>query len=334
MTLWLQTSARQPIPDGIHVIQTNQRTQYRMRHKPRQILNQLSNTADMKWLQINARQMIYHPTYYHRCSWEPAAKVVTIYDMTPETQFYQMDHWTAPEADVKRQLVRDSDRVVTNTDATAKTLASFLPGQSDKIRTVHLSGSHFGNAETQAESPYQAASPYLLYVGPRHSYKNFSVVLRAMADPGWPSQLGVHLVGSPLSCAEKRLFKQLGVNERIECRGKLSDEELRREYRGAVGFIYPSQSEGFGLPLLEAQANYCPVICSDIACFREVAGESARFFDPNCQESLREAINHLLYKSEHDRRLKDGFTNALKFDWDEAAEKFSLIYRELWRSQM
>lgn len=60
----------------------------------------------------------------------------------------------------------------------------------------------------------------------------------------------------------------------------VDDHELRTLYRHARALIFPSPDEGFGLPLLEAMASDCPVLCSDTAVFHEVAGDAAIYFDP------------------------------------------------------
>lgn len=74
--------------------------------------------------------------------------------------------------------------------------------------------------------------------------------------------------------------KKLGVNDRFIVTGYVPNEDLAIIYKLASFYIFPSLSERFGLPGLEAMACKCPVICSNIDVFKEVYGEAAVYFDP------------------------------------------------------
>ena len=102
----------------------------------------------------------------------------------------------------------------------------------------------------------------------------------------------------------------------------MDDETLACLYSGAVALAYPSVYEGFGLPILEAMACGCPVICSNVASMPEVAGDAAVLFDPRNADDLAMAIDHVAGDTDARRRLiQKGFDRAASFTWRQTAER-------------
>jgi glycosyltransferase involved in cell wall biosynthesis len=95
-------------------------------------------------------------------------------------------------------------------------------------------------------------------------------------------------------------------------------------------FVAPSLYEGFGMPVLEAMAHGAPVACSDLAVFREIAGEAAAYFDPLDPESIRATVAAVLKDSGRRARLVGaGLERAARFTWDSSARKALRLYGEL-----
>ena len=112
--------------------------------------------------------------------------------------------------------------------------------------------------------------------------------------------------------------------------GRVTDEELVEAYRRCDMVVFASLYEGFGLPILEAQAAGRPVITSNFGAMKEAAGEGALFVDPYSVEAIREAI--LRVKNEPGLREElsaRGLRNAAKFSADAVALKYAEIYRGL-----
>ena len=83
-----------------------------------------------------------------------------------------------------------------------------------------------------------------------------------------------------------------GVRQWVKLPGYVPDEDLRVLYSQAVAYVFPTLSEGFGLPPLEAMAAKLPVVCSDIPVLREVCGDAALYIDPYDPQSI--AVSKLL----------------------------------------
>ena len=109
-----------------------------------------------------------------------------------------------------------------------------------------------------------------------------------------------------------------------------TDEELYQLYKTAKVFIFPSIYEGFGLPLVEAMANDCPVICSNIDVFKEIAGNAAEYFDPSNVENFKAKIEEVIYSNTRLQELKSlGKMKSRNYDWEKCANETIKIYKKL-----
>ena len=106
--------------------------------------------------------------------------------------------------------------------------------------------------------------------------------------------------------------------------------ELQQVMAGALGLVYVSIFEGFGIPLLEAMSASCPVICSNVSSMPEVAGDAAEYFDPHDVESMRFAIERVAYDEQHrDALIERGRIRCREFSWERCADETIAVYRRL-----
>ena len=106
--------------------------------------------------------------------------------------------------------------------------------------------------------------------------------------------------------------------------------ELQAIYQMAEVMVYPSFFEGFGLPVLEAQASGCPVITSDISSMPEAGGEGALYIDPYNSTEIGAAIRKVLANDEIRKELiRKGTENAALFSEQIVAEKLMSLYQSL-----
>jgi alpha-1,3-rhamnosyl/mannosyltransferase len=115
-------------------------------------------------------------------------------------------------------------------------------------------------------------------------------------------------------------LERLKLRERVVCTGYVDEEALACLYSGAAAFVYPSWYEGFGLPVLEAMACGCPVICSNTSSLPEVAGDAAILIDPRDVEGLANALDTVLDDSALQQSLAQlGLKKAAEFSWENTA---------------
>jgi glycosyltransferase involved in cell wall biosynthesis len=253
--------------------------------------------------------------------------VVTVHDLVPERLYGVCGDWAVGEIERKRECVLCADICICVSQATADDLIRFYPELKGRVRVVHHGAEHLGELFESRARP--AEPPFALFVGQRNYYKNFRVVLDAIQHPEWPNEVSLHVVGPPFAPHEISLVAVLGLKDRIVHLGRLSDDKLRFQYRTASCFLFPSLLEGFGLPIVEAQMNGCPVVASDIPVFHEVAGPAALFFDPRRGEKLAIAVAESLKSHVQTRLVEQGVENAKRFSWERAADQIIEIYEEM-----
>jgi glycosyltransferase involved in cell wall biosynthesis len=126
---------------------------------------------------------------------------------------------------------------------------------------------------------------YLLCVSTTHPHKNLERLLRVHAQMKNAPRL---ILTGVRGFAAKEIESLAG--DSVEIKGWVPREQLHQLYREALGFIYPSTFEGFGMPVLEAMAAGVPVACSDIPPLREIARSTVHFFDPANDREIRDAL--------------------------------------------
>ncbi len=156
---------------------------------------------------------------------------------------------------------------------------------------------------------------YFLHVSNDEPRKNVARIVAAFGRLRKSSDATL-LLKLPAKQADR--YKDIEGVKVIE--GMLSTEELASLYRQALGFVFPSLYEGFGMPILEAMACGCPVITSNVSACPEVAGDAALVIDPRDEDALFEAMNTLYQnRNVRDRLVIDGLEKIKSFTWQESA---------------
>jgi glycosyltransferase involved in cell wall biosynthesis len=172
------------------------------------------------------------------------------------------------------------------------------------------------------------APGYLLTVGETSPRKDYGTLLRAMSRLDRDARLV--MAGPPAGDEERlrSLIATLGVTSRVTRLGAVSDSLLSGLYAGALGLCFPSVSEGFGLPVLEAMAAGVPVVARDIPVTREVAGDAALYVAGGGERAWAEAIEALLSDGRLRQSLAErGRARAAQFTWERTAAATLDAYR-------
>jgi glycosyltransferase involved in cell wall biosynthesis len=167
--------------------------------------------------------------------------------------------------------------------------------------------------------------PYFLYLGTLQPRKNLARLIEAFGaidfghferppslviagKPGWLHQ--------DLSAQVARL----GLERRIAFPGYVSDEDKAPLISGAIAFVFPSLYEGFGLPVVEAQACGCPVVTSNSSSLPEAAGQAALLVDPHDTSAISHALLQVAIDDAMRTSLSErGLANARRFSWEACA---------------
>ena len=256
--------------------------------------------------------------------------VTTVHDMVHENYFLKREKVHPAHAEysmVKREYVRRSKHIIAISHHTKKELMQIWNVPEEMITVVHHANP-FENV--QIPSKREGIEPYVLYVGTRAHYKNFSLFVQAI-EPILRErrELRVICTGNQLLSDEERgLLQRVGVEKRIDF-VRASDSELVQLYVDAELFCFPSRMEGFGLPILEAFSCGCPVCCADASCFPEVAGEAACYFDPESAADMEASLRRVLDDREYREQLiSAGFQRASLFTREKTAAATLAVYRK------
>ncbi|OOG68936.1 glycosyltransferase family 1 protein [Algoriphagus sp. A40] len=275
------------------------------------------------------RPDLIHETYF---SSKPVVKskapvFVTVYDMIQEIY---PDQFHAGElvTNQKKDALKRADHIFSISHHTKTDLCRLFDIPSEKISVVHLA----------ADNPLELGSftnsiekPFLLYVGLRFDYKNFSKFLKAFSNSdSLKKEFNIIAFGgSGFSQKERSLIQSLGLqsNQVIHCGG--SDLDLGRLYAKAYAFVYPSIYEGFGIPSLEAMSYGCPVLSSNSSSLPEVVGDAALTFNPMDGDEMTFQMEKVAFDLEiREQLIAKGYQRAGEFSWEKTARETMDVYRK------
>jgi glycosyltransferase involved in cell wall biosynthesis len=171
--------------------------------------------------------------------------------------------------------------------------------------------------------------PFILHVGSNLRRKNRDGVLRIFArcKDKWNGRLV--FAGDLLDPELMSLAERLGVSDRVIQLKDPANDLLEALYNCAVALMYPSRFEGFGWPVIEAQACGCPVICSNSGPLPEAAGDAGLFHDVDDEEGFAADLLRLTDPTERARWSEKSLRNAERFSTDTMISRYIDIYRSL-----
>ena len=169
---------------------------------------------------------------------------------------------------------------------------------------------------------------YFLFVGQISIRKNIINLLKAFLLSGLHSDFKLVLAGMEGRGIEiiKEAILELGLNERVELLNYIPDESLSSLYENAVGFVFPTFYEGFGIPILEAMMNRTPVLSGNIGASPETAGGFAVEVSPFSVDEISEGLKNLLAIPKD--KIENAFNYANNFNWQNNAIETHKFYEE------
>lgn len=170
---------------------------------------------------------------------------------------------------------------------------------------------------------------YFLYTGSAYPHKNLNRLMEAMVLLNKNSEEKIILkIASSRDVFTKRLEKN--KNEYVELLGFVTDEKLTELYKNSVAFVFPSLSEGFGLPGIEAFGAGTLVLASDISVFKEIYKDAAIYFNPYDFSSIEKAMQNVLALLPEDRKSKIAYAQKFvaRYSWSRMAKETLKVYKD------
>lgn len=280
----------------------------RAQHDPDIRLTCIADSGSrMRWLERyrmpkipNKGPVVFHSSYLRVCLQPGVRNITTIHDLTYHHARYGLPRWL--HLWQERWALRHSDRVVCVSETTKRELLQYYPWLDErKVQVVYN-----GVGEIFCPLENVERKKYLLYVGStKAAYKHYDIA-RAVAQ-----RTGLELMTVQ------------GV----------SVAQLNRYYNEALCLLYPSDYEGFGLPIIEAQKVGCPVVAQRTSCIPEIGGDGVLYVEPGTPDQVTsQMVTYVeaLKKNQIDLEplIQAGIRNAARFSWDRTYEQMKKIYSE------
>jgi len=280
---------------------------------------------------------MYHSPYYLMPYRPGVPTVVTLHDVIPlqYPRCFTLNQRLLFGITV-RLATRAARLVITVSAAAADTITKLLHVSAERMLVIpEAAGAAF---RPQSEATVDALrqrlrlpSAYALYVGSNKPHKNLVRLVEAWGRLR-PTQVALVIAGAwDMRFPEApQQATMLSLEQSVRFIGSVAEADLPALYSGARLFVFPSECEGFGLPVIEAMACGVPVACSTTPSLLEVAGDAALRFAPHDVEAMAEALRSLLTDTELRTELsRRGVARAAQFSWDATARATLAAYRRV-----
>jgi glycosyltransferase involved in cell wall biosynthesis len=229
--------------------------------------------------------------------------------------------------------VKASRLIISVSKTTANDLMHFYRTPAEKIVVIY-EGYKSITADASAKvadvkQRHGLTDPYFLFVGTIEPGKNLKNLISGFKPFADRFQL---MIAGKWWVRYKELFQhaeELGLKGRVIFAGYVPDSDLAVLYKNAVALCMPSFHEGFGLPIVEAMSQGCPVVCSNTSCMPEVAGDAALYFDPHNVKQIEAALARVQVPAVRAELIRRAPENLKQFTWPQCAGQTHQVYDAL-----
>lgn len=311
------------------------------------VIPDLSPFTRLVWEQIsfpvlakNQHLDLLHSLHYTLPLAYPGRTIVTFHDMT---FFLFPHHHTLPKRYFFRFFIRASSRkavaIIADSESTRQDAIRLVGVSPGKIFTVPLGVTQEfqlildKTTRQRVRQKYHLPEHFILFVGTIEPRKNLPVLLQAYAFVSDQMPDYRLVVVGPMGWMVENIIQQTGqlsVSDKVDFTGYIEQDDLPLIYNLADMFIYPSEYEGFGLPVLEAMACGTPVITSNVSSMPEIVGDAGVLIAPNNSHALAQSMLELIDDPIARQRLSvKGQERSADFSWKRTAEKTIAVYRHV-----
>ncbi len=317
---WSQIGGRLPV--SMNLIFT--RHKENIFYKPGPVDNKLKSRVMERYQDVqylNPQKHIFHSSYYRISNLSSAINITTVHDFIYEK--YRTDMVSLIHKHQKRRSINRSKGVILISENTKKDFLEYFPNYSGLIKVIYN-----GKSDEYKIIPGVKKEKSVVFVGDRRGYKNFKILLEAMTRHR--DKRLVVVGGGAFTKEEKKRIDAYKLLNNVEHKTAIPNSELNLIYNKSLCLVYPSDYEGFGLPIIEAMAAGCPVVCSSGSSTGEVAGKAAITLKEINHLELANAITYL--ENAHTENLRlCGLENAKKYNWGSTAIQTEEFYSEVYK---
>ena len=242
-----------------------------------------------------------------------------------------------------RLAIRRANRILTVSEFSKREIMEVYNIPENKIVVTHLGydpEKYHPEASSSdvsgAMNNYRLSRPFFIYIGRVEEKKNIVNLIHAFSIfKGWRGigdPIKLFLAGS-YGYGIKRIKAEIvarKMEDHIVMPGYVPDEELPGLLASAEALVFPSRYEGFGLPIIQAQASGTPVLTSNTASMPEVGGDGALYVNPDASEQIAQGMKRIVDEANlRDQLRLAGFENVKRFSWEETARKTMNVLLEV-----
>ncbi|MEK7636848.1 MAG: glycosyltransferase family 1 protein [Patescibacteria group bacterium] len=271
---------------------------------------------------------------------QPYVAIETIYDLSPMRypQFVTTANRWRNTIGV-RLILNNLDAIITISETSKREIVEQYHVDARKIHVTTLAHDpeRFHPLELDSQNNqdflkrYHIDTPYFLFVGTIEPRKNLTTLIAAFNDYRHGGSMAQLFIIGRLGWkyqAIEQAMKTSPFADDIRWLAKVEDIDLPFFYANARALIFPSWHEGFGLPVVEAMACRCPIICSDIPVIREIAGPAALYFDPHRHELCTEAMRTVNTEVKRGDLIAARDIEIQKYSWERCARQTLKVYEQ------
>lgn len=220
--------------------------------------------------------------------------------------------------------IKNADRIITVSNTVKNEIINQYNYPEDKIYVVYNTMDMISDSSIDIAKYNIEKKQYILSVCTLHKHKNIQALIDAFEKISNKYPLLKLVLTGSAGNDSKLKFN----NKNIIFTGYLKDAEIHALYSNALLYVFPSLYEGFGIPIIEAQYCGCPVLCSDIPVFKEVAGNSAEFCKPD-ENDIAEKMQYLINAPARlEALIKLGYENIKRFSNDNITKQLKNIIKD------
>jgi mannosyltransferase len=242
---------------------------------------------------------IFHSSYFRICQNPNVHNVTTVHDLT--YHFYRKGLPKAVHLWEEKKALKHSEAVICISENTKRDLLRFYPWiPEERIHVIYN-----GVSDAFYPMPEVEKKGYLLYVGNTSvDYKRYDVA--------------------------QEVAKKTGLE--LVTASAVTTEQLNKMYNEALCLLYPSDYEGFGIPVIEAQKAGCPVIAQESSSIPEIIGRKGLMVKHGSVSQMADAMAEIVMELKSrptNEIIQTGMENAKRFSWDKTYEQVKNVYREI-----
>jgi glycosyltransferase involved in cell wall biosynthesis len=275
---------------------------------------------------------IYHNTLYRFMPLVRAQRRVATHHDCIQERFPELFRDSERIVRAKRRMFQQADLIFCVSESSRSDLEEFYGVGPDRTKVVYNGVSELKRTlKGVRELTEIIDGEFILYVGRRDAYKNFSGLAKAMQLSGvYRTHKLLCIGGGKLAPQEKELIAETGLLKVVRVVPNASSDLLAECYASASLLVYPSLYEGFGLPPLEAMQMKCPTLVARSSATSEICRDGAFFFDPYLIEEFSEMLRFSLFDSSaRTAVIKRGLDVFKRYSWDQTAAEVLIGYRGL-----